>query len=496
MPNIELKDALDANMRTTPATPTPGQSYTVGPSAAIVAGAAAGTSAAASLATHVANTSNPHGVTAAQAGADPAGTAASAVAAHLAAYDHDAFATRLTAGSQTLYLNPNIVGGDGSGDSEENAIATWEDAVAATVAFRGIYEVTWMLAGTEGEDSNHIAGPVPPSVTAIKGYDSARAVDLTFTAGGGTTATSIVTSGLTAEEWRGYTLTQSVTGKKRTIKGHTTTAIEPCATFTSASSGQQFTISHATAIIEQPPDTDYDEWEFITGGRIRLENVALSGYFPIRAQYLEMVGVDFVYGQPIIASEYAVFGDQSEPALGYGWGLAGLVGEDGYYQTIGTAYGQVVSSDVWVDPGATLTLYRGYAGGIDGSAGGRVTLFQSYLGDVTATGIALDLYSHTRVHLGSGTVRGANNSGPLVRARGRAGALTIHSGFGGVNAGTGTTLEVLYGAQVDVEGALALGDGSADDVTIDGVTYARTEWSTLNGGQVNQSNGSAVRRVS
>ena len=55
----------------------------------------------ASLGAHTGNTSNPHGVTAAQAGADPAGTAASAVSAHNSAADaHSDIRTEL-AGKET-----------------------------------------------------------------------------------------------------------------------------------------------------------------------------------------------------------------------------------------------------------------------------------------------------------------------------------------------------------------------------------------------------------
>lgn len=48
----------------------------------------------ANIQAHIASTANPHGVTAAQAGADPAGTASAAVAAHVAASDpHPAYTT-------------------------------------------------------------------------------------------------------------------------------------------------------------------------------------------------------------------------------------------------------------------------------------------------------------------------------------------------------------------------------------------------------------------
>lgn len=54
----------------------------------------------ANIQAHIASAANPHGVTAAQAGADPAGTASSAIASHLAAGDpHPAYTTAAEAAS-------------------------------------------------------------------------------------------------------------------------------------------------------------------------------------------------------------------------------------------------------------------------------------------------------------------------------------------------------------------------------------------------------------
>ena len=74
-----------------------------------------GTNTHAQIDAHLANTSNPHGTTAAQVGADPTGTAAAAVAAHVAALDpHSQYETSAEAQAKVdahanLTTNPHNV---------------------------------------------------------------------------------------------------------------------------------------------------------------------------------------------------------------------------------------------------------------------------------------------------------------------------------------------------------------------------------------------------
>lgn len=120
----------------------------------------AGTNDHAAIDSHLGSTSNPHGTTAAQVGADPTGTSAAAVSAHASAYAHVAL-TRRTAVAKL--------------DGAANASAVpW-----ATIRGERTTPVTLYLAGDTGDDLNdgtqatQGAGTVGPVATL------ARALELT-----------------------------------------------------------------------------------------------------------------------------------------------------------------------------------------------------------------------------------------------------------------------------------------------------------------------------
>lgn len=90
------------------------------------------------LASHVADEDNPHAVTAAQAGADPAGTAAGAVTTHESTYDHDSFLTGVPDMEVSVPGSPSATGTKGqwarSGIHYYRCVATdtWMQFVGST----------------------------------------------------------------------------------------------------------------------------------------------------------------------------------------------------------------------------------------------------------------------------------------------------------------------------------------------------------------------------
>jgi hypothetical protein len=458
---------------------------------------AAGAQAATDLATHE-GLANPHGTSAADVGADAAGTAATAVSTHESTYDHVAFATRLTAGNQTIYI-AGTTGNDATGTGAIGApVQTLPGAVALTAAFRGIYTITWMIV----EAGTYEACAIPPSVTLIQADDATRVTDLSFTSLGGTTATSIVTSGLTAEAYRGYTLTQTSSGKRRTIKGTTTTAIEPCYTFGTASSGQAFTISHAGVVISQPTGTSYDEWDFITGERVELRGVALSGYFQLRASLTRMIGceiLDSSSGVIVCPPCNLVLGVAVDYATeDEGWGLANFGGEFFMQEAGALAYGYLVDSSTHSHTGGLIDVYGGYIAAIASLGNTRVVLRSGcYLGDAATSGIAAvvgGLYGGGELWLQC-SVRGTNASGPLVKASGN-GVIRTSASASGANAGGGGTILLEAGGRLLMDGALGLGGAEINAVKIDGTDYVRSTFTgTAAAGRVPGAGGSLAVRI-
>jgi len=106
---------------------------------------------ASDLADHEADEANPHSVTAAQAGADPTGTAAAEVAAHEYEYDHDAYEAHLIDETNPHSVTASQAGADPSGtasaavashestyDHDDIALNTADRHKAASVSGNGI----------------------------------------------------------------------------------------------------------------------------------------------------------------------------------------------------------------------------------------------------------------------------------------------------------------------------------------------------------------------
>ncbi|QJT07476.1 hypothetical protein [Oceanidesulfovibrio marinus] len=99
-------------------------------------------SATAAVAAHESRENNPHAVTAAQVGADPAGEAASQRAAHETAYDHDAYDAHLADTDNPHAVTAALAGADPAGE-----------ATTQRAAHEAAYDHT--LIGTGGGATDH-----------------------------------------------------------------------------------------------------------------------------------------------------------------------------------------------------------------------------------------------------------------------------------------------------------------------------------------------------
>lgn len=117
-------------------------------------------------AAHVGDTSNPHGTTAAQVGADPIGTASAAIAAHLAATDpHAQYPSTDELNSAIAAITPANIGADPVG-SASAAIAAHLAAEDPHAQYSTTAEINAAIAGKIDNTDSRLTDSRPPNGAA------------------------------------------------------------------------------------------------------------------------------------------------------------------------------------------------------------------------------------------------------------------------------------------------------------------------------------------